>query len=135
MRLMVTRLDIPRTRAAWTDTEFNPAYVAPRQKGDNTAWQVADSAIPISNKDAILNWASTATDEYIRIPLFSYNIVPQGDLALAFMFQLGMTAASAFKRNISVLHMVTGNPVELVSATDGAPTSMTYWFGFAVAEE
>jgi hypothetical protein len=133
MRLIVTRLDIPRTRAAWTDTEFNPAYVAPRQKGDNTAWHVADSVIPVSAKDANLKWASAATDEYIRIPLFSYEIVPQGDLALAFMFQLGMAAASAFKENVSVLHMVTGNPVELVSATNGPPTSMTYWFGFAVA--
>lgn len=133
MRLIVTRLDIPRTRSAWTDTEFNPAYVVPRQKGDNNAWHVADAPIPISGKDAVLTWASTATDEYIRIPLFSYSIVPQGDLSLAFMFQLGLTAASSFDGKVSVLHMVTGYPVELVYATNGELASMHYWFGFALA--
>ena len=133
MRLIVTRLDIPRTRAAWTDTEFNPAYVAPRQKGDNTAWHVADAPIPISGKDAVLTWASTATDVYIRIPLFSYSIVPQGDLSLAFMFQLGLTAAKFFGAEVSVLHMVTGYPVELVYDTNGELASMHYWFGFALA--
>jgi hypothetical protein len=133
MQITVTRLDIPRTRASWPDTEFNPAYVAPRQNGDGRNWWVADTPVPTDGINVSVGWAIAHTDEYIRIPLFSYNIVPQGDLSLAFMFQMGLIAANAFNGKVKSLHMVVGMPAELTYTADGEPESINYWFGFALA--
>jgi len=133
MQIQVTRLDILRTRASWPDTEFRPAYVVARQNGDSRNWRAADSPLPTADGKAKVTWALADTDEYIRIPLFSYDISPKGDLALAFMFQLGVTAACEFKGNVAALHMVVGMPAELVYAPDGTPATLNYWFGFALA--
>jgi len=132
-QIRITRLDIPRTLASWPDTKFEPAYVAPREKGDSSSWWVADAPIPVAGATTDFDWAIANTDEYIRIPLFSYGIPPQGDLALAFMFRLGIIAANVFNGKVRVVHMVLGTPVELEYTADGVPTGINYWFGFALA--
>ena len=136
MDLTVTQLDILQTKAAWPAGDFKPAYVATRGVGDNRVWHVATSPIPTGaatdGADAII-WAVADGDEYVRIPLFSYHIIPQGDLALAFMFQLGLICANSIGKEISALYVVTGDPVELIYSADGKPVNMRYWFGFAAA--
>jgi hypothetical protein len=133
MQITLTRLDIPRTKASWPDTEFNPAYVASRQLRDGQNWWVADTPVSTTGIGVAVGWAIANTDEYIRIPLFSYSIVPQGDLSFAFMFQLGVIAANAFNGKAKSMHMVVGMPVELTYTAAGTPESINYWFGFALA--
>ena len=129
MRVKVTRINIPRTRASWPDTEFRPAFVAPRT--DTLKWLIADSII----SSAPISWANSANDEYIRIPIFQYDIVAQGDLALAFMFKLGLIASAQFERPIEHVHIVTGEPVELITDAANKTRAMRGWLGFAVAFE
>jgi hypothetical protein len=130
MRLKTTRVDIVKTKSHWPESPFQPALVEPR-KADNLKWLVADS--PIIDNTA-LSWADASNDEYVRIPLFQYDLSPAGDLALATMFHLGVLCSNAnFDTTIAHLHIVTGDPVELVEDNTGTIVGMRYWFGFAVA--
>jgi hypothetical protein len=129
MHITKTRLDMARTKAAWTDTVFTPAYVTPRK--DKKKWQVADS--PISSDH--MSWALTSADTYIRIPLFKYTLEAKGDLSLAAMFQLGLICAEQFQKSVTHLHIVTGVPVELTTDAAGNVSGMDYWMGFAIACE
>lgn len=131
MNTKITRVDILRTRAAWPDAEFKPAHVFPRGS-DTRKWLVADSRI---DRPGLVAWASAAHDEYVRIPLFQYKLSAQGDVALAFAFKLGLICSGQFDQQIQHLHIVTGNPVELISDSTGSVTDMRYWLGFAVAFE
>lgn len=131
MQVKVTRINIPRTRASWPDTVFEPAYVANRSTADTQKWLIADSAI---DAGPVL-WASAAHDEFIRIPVFKYDIAPQGDIALAFMFKLGLICAGQLARPVQHLHIVTGEPVELIVDSENKPIVMRGWLGFAVAFE
>lgn len=134
MKTIVTRMDIPRTRASWPDTVFTPAYVISRDTGDKTNWLVANSPVP-DDMRAGVDWASAAGDEYVRIPLYEYRVVSQGDLALAFAFKLGLIAASVAPIAVKKMHIVTGNPVELIQDAANNVVAMSYWFGFAIASE
>jgi hypothetical protein len=129
MVVKTTRVDLIKTRAAWPEEAFQPAFVFPR-KDDTRKWLVLDA--PIS-ENAALTWASAASDEYVRIPLFKYDLPAQGDTALAIAFRLGLSCAAQLASAPECLHIVTGNPVELVSNSAGAVTVMRYWFGFAIA--
>jgi hypothetical protein len=131
MNTKLTRLDLLRTKASWPDSVFKPAYVAPRGK-DPQKWLVADSRI---SPDSAISWALAANDEYIRIPLFQYKLPPQGDTALAHAFKLGLICAGQLERQIEHLHIVTGNPVELIPDGSDGISGMTYWLGFAIAFE
>lgn len=134
MRILVKQIDIPRTRANWPDTVFNPAYVASREQGDKSNWAVADSPVP-DDAAAGISWAYAIGDEYVRIPLFEYRIKPQGNLALSFAFKLGVIATSLAPVHVKKLYIVTGNPVELIQGADNTVVAMSYWFGFAVSGE
>jgi hypothetical protein len=131
MNTKITRVDILRTKASWPDAAFKPAHVFPRGS-DTRKWLIADSAV---RPDSAINWASADHDEYIRIPLFQYKLSARGDVALAFAFKLGLICAGQFDQQIEHLHIVTGDPVELLSDSSGAVTGMSYWLGFAVAFE
>ena len=134
MKTIVTRMNIPRTRASWPDTVFTPAYVISRDSGDKSNWLVANSAVPDDMLVGV-DWASSGGDEYVRIPLYEYRITSQGDLALAFAFKLGLIAANVAPIPVKKLHIVTGTPVELIKDADNNVTAMSYWFGFAIAAE
>ena len=133
MKTVVTRIDIPRTRASWPDTVFNPAYVMSREQGDTSDWLVADSPVP--DDGAVISWASARNDEYVRIPLFEYRLAPQGDTALMAIFKLGVIAASQAPLQIKKMYVVTGNPVELIQDAGQNVVAMSYWFGFAFSAE
>jgi hypothetical protein len=131
MKVKISRINVPRTRAGWPDTEFNPAFILNRN-GDKRKWLVADA--PIS-ADAPILWADSSIDEYVRIPIFKYDMVPQGDLALAFMFKLGLICAGQLGEQPRHLYIVTGEPTELVMSADDTPQAMRGWLGFAVSFE
>lgn len=129
MHVITTRVDIERTRAGWTSGDFLPAYVFPRR--DTEVWQVLDAPY---NSGQLPSFASTAADEYIRIPLFPYTLNPTGDIALAFMLKFGLSFVGHISHKIKLLHIVTGNPVELVY-NEKTLTHMRYWVGFAFVLE
>lgn len=131
MKVSVERLDMKKTSANWPQgTLFAPALVKPVKAIGGSNWHVLDAPYlpgqPIS-------WAHSAHDEYLRIPLFSYDLHPQADLAMAFMLQMGLACAGQLPGAIRHFYVATGNPVELLYDADyEQPTGLRYWFGFAV---
>jgi hypothetical protein len=129
MKLSVTRVDIEKTRQRWpADTPFAPAHVFLRVDKHN--WYVlAESLLP----DAPPKWYQTAADEFIRIPLFSYLLSPEADLAFAFMLQLGLSCAAHFPGAVTALHVVTGIPVEMAYDSNNTELKhLEYWVGLGV---
>lgn len=129
MEIKITTLDIPATKAAWPGGEFLPAYVVPRGS-DKHVWYVLDQKLAAGGEPS---WSISNGDEYVRIPVFAYNLSPRGDRALAFMLQLGLSVVGHLSGKITHLHIVTGTPVELLYDTAGTLSHMSYWVGFAAA--
>ena len=134
MQFRISRVDIEQTRASWPGGDFAPALVLPRTKKDANAWHVIDQ--PISLKTgSVPSWALASSDEYIRIPLFPYNLPPQGDMALAVMLKIGLICSKVPTASVNTAHIVTGNPAELVYNSDGSVYCMTTWLGLALTFE
>lgn len=134
MQFRVTRVDIEKTRASWPGGEFAPALILPRDNSEHAIWNIIDKPAQLTDKKT-LSWAIASGDEYIRIPLFLYDMSPQGDLALSFMFRLGLICGNLTKRNIKIAHVVTGNPAELVYNSGGSATGLSVWLGAAFVFE
>ena len=132
MKLVVEQLDITKTREHWPrEQPFAPAKVKSR-KQDKNKWVVLSA--PFQPGQAP-EWAYTEHDEFIRIPLFPYMLSAQGDLALAFMLQLGLGCAGHLPGKVTGFYVVTGRPVELLCDSADNVTGMRYWVGFAVITE
>jgi hypothetical protein len=131
MKLKVERVDIQRTRANWPEgTPFEPAFIMPADKLDGANWIALDAPFDPGENPV---WAYTQNDEYLRIPLFSYDLNPAADMALAFMLQLGLSCAAKLPGKVSRFFVVTGSPVELLYDEDtNKNTGIRYWVGFAV---
>jgi hypothetical protein len=132
MKLIVDRLDVAKTRENWPVTmPFAPAIVNKRKKLGAANWHVlAEQFVP----GTAPQWANAAHDDYVRVPLFSYMLNPEADLALAFPLQVGLACASYLPAGITHLYVATGYPVELLYDSDtDINTGLRYWFGFAVA--
>lgn len=130
MQLKVSRVDLARTKKSWPpDIAFEPAYVYKRPTETVERWLVVSAPVIPGQPQEL---SESYQDPYIRIPLFSYTLNPEADLAFAYMVQLGLSCASYTPANIKKLHVVTGFPVDLLYA-DGItkPTGIQYWFGFA----
>ena len=131
MKLSVDRLDMKRTLANWPAGDvFAPAMVKPVAKLGGADWHILDAPY-LPGETPV--WAHSAHDEYLRIPLFSYDLSPKADLALAFMLQMGLSCAGYLPGAVKHFYLVTGNPVELLYDSDtDINTGLRYWFGFAV---
>jgi hypothetical protein len=131
MKLRVERVDLDRTRASWPEgLPFAPALVTPVEKIGGSKWIVLSAPLTPGDDPA---WAYADNDEYLRIPLFSYDLNPAADLAMAFMLQLGLSCAARLPGKISQFFVVTGNPVALLYDSDtDINTGIRYWVGFAV---
>jgi len=134
MKLFVDQLDISKTRANWPDGEpFQPALVRHRGRDDKFNWLVLAAPLQAGGEP---RWASATRDEYVRVPLFPYLLSSTGDLALAYMLQLGLTCAGQLLGKIEAAHIVTGVPVELLYDPGTAQAAgMRFWVGFAVVLE
>jgi hypothetical protein len=134
MKTTVETLDMVKTQAHWPkDTPFTPALVRRRHKHDKGRWAVLSEQLMPGEHPS---WSYAAHDEYLRIPLFPYMLSSQGDLALAFMLQLGLSCAGHLPGRVTGFYVVTGQPVELLydDATN-ENTGLRYWVGFAVIVE
>jgi len=129
MQVITTRIDLERTRAAWSRDEFLPAHVIARK--DNKRWRVLDAPYSFNSPPS---FASADADKYIRIPLFPYKLSPVGDVALAFMLRMGLSFVNYISSEIDTLHIVTGQPVELIYQ-DRDLIHMICWIGFAFIEK
>lgn len=131
MKLNIVRVDIEKTKAHWPEgSPFAPAYVRKFKHGDKLNWLVLGAALAPGQEPA---WDLTENDEYLRIPLFPYNLSPAPDQALAFMLQLGLSCAGHLPREIADFYVATGTPVELLYDPDtNIPTGIRCWIGFAV---
>ncbi len=133
MKLIVETLDMEKTKAHWPkETPFAPALIRDRKKLKGH-WAVLSAPLQPGGTP---EWAYAEHDEYLRIPLFPYALSHQGDLALAFMLQLGLTCAGHLPGQVTGFYVVTGQPVELLydADTDEA-AGLRYWVGFAVITE
>lgn len=134
MQLLIERLDIDKTRENWRSNQpFRPAFVKPR-KQDKRHWLVLTEPFLPGDEP---HFAKTTHDEYVRIPLYPYRLSPQGDLALAFMLQLGLSCASYLPAAIESLYLVVGNPVHILYDAEDPPAAigMQYWIGVALTLE
>ncbi|NDD53138.1 hypothetical protein EBZ39_04525 [bacterium] len=131
MSLNVVRVDIAKTREGWPEgTPFAPAYVRKLKHGEKKNWMVLGAAFQPGEEPA---WDLTEHDEYLRIPLFSYDLNPKPDYALAFMLNLGLSCAGHLPREIDSFFIVTGSPVDLMYDPDtNIHTGIRCWIGFAV---
>lgn len=133
MKMIVETLDMDKTQAHWPkDVPFAPALIRDR-KNEKGHWVVLSAPL---EPGADPSWAYAERDEYLRIPLFPYMLSPRGDLALAFMLQLGLSCAGHLPGRVTGFYVVTGQPVDLLydEATDET-TGLRYWVGFAVIVE
>lgn len=133
MKLIVQTLDLNETRARWPEnTPFRPAYIGNR-KTTKDKWIVLSEPMLPGGKPV---WSYSEHDEFVRVPLFPYMLNPRGDLALAFMLQLGLSCAAQLPGKVTGLMIVTGNPVALIyDPLDDTTKSMQYWVGFGVTVE
>lgn len=131
MELKIARLDLEKTKENWpTDVSFTPAYVRKFKHGEKKNWQVLAAALQPGEAPV---WSLTEHDEYLRIPLFPYDLSPNPDYALAFMLQLGLSCAGHIPREIAGFYVVTGSPVDLRYDPDtNIHTGIRCWIGFAV---
>jgi len=131
MKVSVARLDMKKTRDGWPEgTPFAPALIKAVEKLGSPRWHVLDAPYNPGESPA---WAFSEHDEYLRIPLFPYDLHPSADLAMAFMLQLGLSCAGYLPGPVEHFYVATGNPVELLYDADtGAHVGLRYWFGFAV---
>jgi hypothetical protein len=132
MKLRVDQLDMQKTRQHWpADRPFAPALVKPVADIGGSRWTVLSSPFVPGEKP---DWAYSEHDEYLRIPLFSYDLNKSADLALAFMLQMGLSCAGHLPaRQIAQFYVVTGTPVELLYDSDtDINVGIRYWVGFAL---
>jgi hypothetical protein len=133
MKLTFETIDLNETLARWPREEpFRPALIRSR-KEDKRHWVVLSAPFSPGQPP---QWAKTEHDEYIRIPIFPYRLSHEGDKALAFMLQLGLSCASYLPAPVNELYIVTGAPVELLYNPDTQNcTGMRFWVGFATITE
>lgn len=130
MQFKFSRVDIEKTRVGWPTADFTPALVLPRAQMGNKVWHIVDKPVMVS-AGVIPSWAIAIGDEYVRIPLFEYELPANADTALAFMLQFGLLCGQV--NNVQIAHIVTGHPVELVYNPDGTIAQMLGWVGLALA--
>jgi hypothetical protein len=130
MELKVSQLDLQKTAENWpTGTPFKPALIIKQPTMHPDDWWIVDEPI-LPGQPPV--WFSTKQDQYVRIPLFRYDLSPAADLALAYMLQLGLSCAGYLPGAVKKFHVVTGSPVDLLY-DEGINTSigLRYWVGFA----
>ncbi|NDC55233.1 MAG: hypothetical protein EBZ69_00095 [Alphaproteobacteria bacterium] len=130
MQLKLSRIDLARTKKSWpTGAAFEPAYVYKRPTETVERWLVVSAPLVPGLPQEL---SESYQDPYIRIPLFSYALSPDADLAFAYILQLGLSCAGHTPKTVNKLHIVTGFPVDLLYE-DGItkPVGIQYWFGLA----
>lgn len=134
MKITLAQIDLVKTRAEWpAGKPFAPALISSRKKLDNLNWTVLAEK-HINGRPP--SWAYAHNDDYVRIPLFEYDLPIKLDLALSYFLSTGLSCAASLQKEIRRLHIVTGVPVEILFDDDkNEDVGIRYWFGFAVVTE
>lgn len=134
MNVVLSRLDLKSTRENWpADIPFAPALIQAKQPNQPEDWFVLDAKFFAGSPPS---FADTRHDQYLRIPLFEYALSPDADVALAAIVQIGLGCVGYISKPIRAVHIVTGNPVDLLYGDDiNTAIGLRYWFGFAIATE
>lgn len=134
MKTVISRIDIKTTREKWpVGMPFSPALIVAKQPGQPEDWIVVDAAV---RDDEPPSFGYTTNDQYLRVPLFEYTLSPKADVAMAAVVQIGMACVGHIQKPVKTLHLVTGNPVDLIYGNDiNTPVGIRYWFGFAFSTE
>lgn len=134
MKVTFEQVDLVKTRASWPAGQlFAPAIIKPRKKLENLNWTVLAEK-HINGRPP--SWEYAQSDDYVRIPLFEYDLPIKLDLALSYFLSTGLECAISLKKEIRRLHIVTGVPVEILFDDDKKEdVGIRYWFGFAVVTE
>ena len=134
MELFVSQLDMAKTAENWpADAPFKPAIIVKQPIMHPDDWWISDAPIEPGVRPS---WFSAKQDQYVRIPLFSYDLSPQADLALAYMLQLGLSCAGHLPGRVKKFHIVTGSPVDLLyDDVINTNVGLRYWFGLAVVTD
>lgn len=131
VNLNIAQIDIEKTQASWpAGVPFAPAYTKKFKHGERKNWLVLGAPLVVGEEPV---WDLTEHDEYMRVPLFSYTLNSQADLALAFMLQLGLSCAAHLPKEAAHFFVATGTPVELLyDPITNANVGVRCWLGFAV---
>lgn len=134
MKITVEQVDLVKTRAHWPPgVPFEPALVKRRKNLENRNWTVLAKEY-INGQPP--SWAYSHHDDYVRIPLFAYQLPIKLDLALSYFLSAGLECAASLQKEIQRLHIVTGVPVDILFDADkNEDVGIRYWFGFAVVTE
>jgi hypothetical protein len=134
MQVIFEQLDLKKTRATWpAGVSFQPAMVKSRRKFGNQNWTVLSEKHINGHPPS---WAYAHHDDYVRIPLFQYELPVQLDRALAFFLQVGIEAAADLMKPIRSLYVITGVPVDILFDPEkNEDVGLRYWIGFAVVTE
>jgi hypothetical protein len=134
MDIQISRLDMKKTAERWPrDLPFAPALLVKQPTVAPSPWIVIDAPIVAGQA---LSTAFAHSDQYVRVPLFPYQLSPQADVAFAQVIELAMACVGQFIRPVKKLHIVTGSPVDLFYDDDiTTATGLRYWFGLAFVLE
>lgn len=124
MKLTHHRIDINKCAEAG----HPPQDVIERLPGD--VWLTSMDAIYL---DQPIKWCQYKSEKHVMIPLVPYRLDPNPDLALAFMFSLGVRISYDLGRPVKRLHIATGTP--LSDGSDHPEGKVQYWAGFGLVIE
>jgi len=106
--------------------EDPPHDIIPRKNGE--LWLVPHAPISLTAK---IDWRHHKREDNVYIPLYPYLIPSDPDLALGFMLQLGMRAATDLGQKLVRVHLSLGNPVNEVFQ-EGMGNAWQYQVGIAL---
>jgi hypothetical protein len=134
MKITIEQIDLVKTRSRWpAGYPFEPARIKTRKKLENLNWTVL---VEKHINGCPPSWAYAHHDDYVRIPLFEYDLPIKLDLALSYLLSMGLSCAASLQKDIRRLHIVTGVPVEILfNENKNEDVGIRYWFGFAVVTE
>lgn len=130
MDFHVSRIDLKKTAESWpAGMPFKPALMMKQPTMHPDEWWVVDAPLEVGFPPS---WSLAKQDQYVRIPLFQYDLPGESDLALARLLELGLSCAGYFPGSLKKVHVVTGNPVDLLyDDAINKSIGLRYWVGVA----
>jgi len=122
MEFTYNRIDVPM----YDGSEDPPHDVIPRKQGE--IWMVPHHPIAL---DRHIDWRHHKREDHVYIPLCPYLLPADPDLALGFMLQLGMRAATDLQQKLQRIHLAIGHPVNEVFQ-EGMGNVWQYQVGIAL---
>ena len=123
MELTHNRIDLAACEAAG----HKPYDVISRKAGET--WLVSNDAIKM---DAPIRWTRYGKDEQLLVPLVPYIVRPEPDLAMGYLFQLGIRAAHDLQQRVQRVHIASGYPVNDIAHVEDFGRGWQYHVGFAI---